>query len=222
MKKLFFVLSFSFLFFGCATYINYNLALTKVERPENIDDRYGSIKEVEYKLKHFEHYLYENNTFKIIITPQSDRFSFTLENKTEHSISIIWEDAVYINENGFCRKVIPSGNKTVIAKGSVISDDIIPKGSYYYTNNALGVGRWKTSSLFTNSTYNVEDISKIAKFYVGKTVKILVPIQIKEVINDYIFSFEITGYVVNVDSNTKKETNNSTPQKNKDWQDGHD
>lgn len=107
-----------------------------------------------------------------------------MENKSDNSIKIIWDEAVYIDEDNSSLRVIHSGVKyvdgekaqplTVIAKKTKINDLVTPVDNIYYSD-----GSWGKLPLFS--------VQKSA----GKTVKILLPIQIQETINEYIFSFKI-------------------------------
>ena len=113
-----------------------------------------------------------------------------MENKSDNSIKIIWDEAVYIDEDNTSRKVFHSGVKyedgekaqplTVIAKKTKINDLVAPVDNIYYAS-----GGWGIRSLFS--------VQKSA----GKTVKILLPIQIQETINEYIFSFKINHTRIN-------------------------
>ena len=120
-----------------------------------------------------------------------------MENKSDNSIKIIWDEAVYIDEDNSSLRVIHSGVKyvdgekaqplTVIAKKTKINDLVTPVDNIYYS------GGWGKRPLFS--------VQKSA----GKTVKILLPIQIQETINEYIFSFKVNHTRINTADNKVKE-----------------
>ena len=126
-----------------------------------------------------------------------------MENKSDNSIKIIWDEAVYIDEDNSSLKVIHSDVKyvdgkaqplTVIVKKTKINDLVTPLDNIYYVNpSKYSSGGWHKLPLFS--------VQKSA----GKTVKILLPIQIQETINEYIFSFKINHTRINTADNKVKE-----------------
>ena len=68
--------------------------------------------------------------------PKTTHFGFVLENKSENTIKIIWDEAIFIDAEEFSRKIVHSGIKyndinssqipTVIAKDSKLRDAVFP------------------------------------------------------------------------------------------------
>lgn len=186
MKKLTFMLFLAVILASCGIYYReediYKVRLREVEQPENVKEQYSKSK-ITIFAEENETNSYEDDFIKIIWLPALTEFSFTLENKLDNSIKIIWDEAVYIDEDNSSRKVMHSGVKyedgekaqplTVIAKKTKINDLVIPVDNIYFSDG------WGKRPLFS--------VQKSA----GKTVKILLPIQIQETINEYIFSFKI-------------------------------
>lgn len=202
MKKLTFMLFLAVILASCGTYQDiqdiYKVRLREVEQPENVKEQYSKSKITIFAEENETKNSYEDDFIKIIWLPALTEFSFTLENKTDNSIKIIWDEAVYIDEDNSSLKVIHSGVKyvdgekaqplTVIAKKTKINDLVTPVDNIYYVN-----GGWGKLPLFS--------VQKSA----GKTVKILLPIQIQETINEYIFSFKINHTRINTADNKVKE-----------------
>ena len=188
MKKLTFMLFLAVTLASCRSYDIYEdiykVRLREVEQPENVKEQYSKSKITIFAEENETKNSYEDDFIKIIWLPALTEFGFTLENKSDNSIKIIWDEAVYIDEDNSSLKVIHSGVKyvdgekaqplTVIAKKTKINDLVTPVDNIYYVN-----GGWDKRPLFS--------VQKSA----GKTVKILLPIQIQETINEYIFSFKI-------------------------------
>ena len=176
----------------------YKVRLREVEQPENVKEQYSKSKITIIAEENETKNSYEDDFIKIIWLPALTEFSFTLENKSDISIKIIWDEAVYIDEDNTSHKVTHSGVKyedkekaqplTVIAKKTKINDLVTPVDNIYFNGE-----RWRTLSLFS--------VQKSA----GKTVKILLPIQIQETINEYIFSFKINHTRINTADNKVKE-----------------
>ena len=202
MKKLTFMLFLAVILASCRTYYHqediYKVRLREVEQPENVKEQYSKSKITILAEENETKNSYEDDFIKIIWLPALTEFSFTLENKSDISIKIIWDEAVYIDEDNTSRKVMHSGVKyedkekaqplTVIAKKTKINDLVTPVDNIYFNGE-----RWRTLSLFS--------VRKSA----GKTVKILLPIQIQETINEYIFSFKINHTRINTADNKVKE-----------------
>ena len=194
MKKLTFMLFLAVILASCGIYYReediYKVRLREVEQPENVKEQYSKSKITIFAEENETKNSYEDDFIKIIWLPALTEFSFTLENKSDNSIKIIWDEAVYIDEDNSSLKVIHSGVKyvdgkaqplTVIVKKTKINDLVIPVDNIYYDNpSKYTSGGWRELPLFS--------VQKSA----GKTVKILLPIQIQETINEYIFSFKIS------------------------------
>ena len=189
MKKLTFMLFLAVILASCGIYYReediYKVRLREVEQPENVKEQYSKSKITIFAEENETKNSYEDDFIKIIWLPALTEFSFTLENKSDNSIKIIWDEAVYIDEDNSSRKVMHSGVKyvdgekaqplTVIAKKTKINDLVRPVDNIIFYSD----GGWSILPLFS--------VQKSA----GKTVKILLPIQIQETINEYIFSFKI-------------------------------
>ena len=194
MKKLTFMLFLAVILASCGIYYReediYKVRLREVEQPENVKEQYSKSKITIFAEENETKNSYEDDFIKIIWLPALTEFSFTLENKSDNSIKIIWDEAVYIDEDNSSLKVIHSDVKyvdgkaqplTVIAKKTKINDLVTPLDNIYYVNpSKYDSGGWSKRPLFS--------VQKSA----GKTVKILLPIQIQETINEYIFSFKIS------------------------------
>ena len=203
MKKLFYLLMLVSVITSCSVHKgSYDMKLQKVERTKNSENNYGESKIVNFKEEGKSKYSYEDQMIKIVWTPVSTQFGFILDNKTNHSIKIIWDEAVYIDENGSSERVMHSGVKysestnpqipTIIIKNGNVSDILIPVDNIYYVSGKYG--GWNTQPLFTDWAYSQEELYIVTQEYIGKSVKILLPLKIEGVINEYIFTFKFEGF----------------------------
>jgi len=151
------------------------------------------------------------------------QFDFILENKSDYSIKIIWDDAAYVNTKGASGRVIHSGIKfptrnypqphTVVAKKTHLDDFLIPVENIYLRYlgfdikpeeeeivliNSKGQGyfNWNVKPIFPFYAIRKKQLEHLTKQYIGKTVQILLPLQIQETVNDYIFTFDISDFVI--------------------------
>ena len=116
------------------------------------------------------------------------QFEFSLTNKMTNSIKIVWDDASLVDENNMVSKVIHKGIKyinaqdaqsaTTIPGGASISELIAPTSRIGYSDG------WYQRSIVSSNKSNDPNV-------VGKTIKILLPIEINGIINEYVFCFTI-------------------------------
>ena len=130
---------------------------------------------------------YEDNFISIIIFGSSKQFSFTLKNVSQNSLKLLWDDAVFVDYTGSTSKVMHSGIKysqreasqpaSTIIKGASLDDIACPTSNVRYSDV---LKEWVTESMYPSG------VSKETK-----QVQLMLPIQIKDVVNEYIFVFDI-------------------------------
>ena len=163
--------------------------LAKVEKPENPEIKYGQIEVVKDSV---EKYSYEDEIMKITIHGDATKFNFILENKTTYTLSFPWERAIFVDMLGYTSKVMHNGIKysekesslpaSTIIRGAKLKDVAIPTENVNYSES---LKEWTVGSM-----YPQEPTDELYK------VQLMLPIQVKDVVNDYIFSFDIR-YVPN-------------------------
>lgn len=167
----------------------YNLVLSEVIKPQNSQIRYGKMTTVSNNS--VTQYSYTDNYMNIFWWAGEVKFYFRLENKSGSSLKIEWDEGSFIDiSNSPCR-IFHSGVKyidkdksmpaTVIPNGTTVEDVILPSN---LTSYSTPLKDWISYPIIPH--YNVYDPS-----IVGKIVKILLPISIKGVINEYTFIFKI-------------------------------
>jgi hypothetical protein len=205
MKTFIFVFIIMIILSGCMTYQQglYIIGLHEVERPDDARIRYGESRIINFEEEGITKYGYEDEMVKITWLPLSTQFAFTLENKTDHSIRIIWDEAVYVNENGSSGRVMHAGVRyidrnnpqppTIIVKNAKIEDMIVPTDNVYYLSGRYG--GWRTKPLFPNRATTQTELNSLSEQYIGNIVKILLPLQIQDTINEYMFSFRVNDFI---------------------------
>jgi len=118
---------------------------------------------------------------------------FELTNKSNNTLKIIWNDAAYINPKSNTGKIMHTGVKyidrnndqpsTSIIKGAKITDQATPTENIYYSSGTNG--GWSELNLLPHIGKGDE------KTLIGKTVKLLLPIQSGAKQHDYVFTFDI-------------------------------
>ncbi len=166
-------------------------ALTKVEKPSNSAVRYGKTTSVTEK--DITKYSYEDNFIDILIFAGNSQFNFMLKNVSENTLKVVWNEAVFVDVDGSASKIMHSGIKysqregdqpsSTIIKGAKLEDLAAPTDKVYYSDV---LKEWSSKSLYSNADQKAE----------GQTIKLMLPIQVKDVVNEYIFEFTLS-YVFN-------------------------
>lgn len=164
---------------------NYVTRLASVEKPSNPEIRYGTTTVVEDdKVTKFS---YVDNAIDIIIFGSSTQFSFVLKNVSDNSIKVVWNEAVFVDYDGSTSKIMHLGTKysqkdgdqpaSTVIKGAKIEDVAVPTVNVRYSDLLKD---WVTDSMYPSDP--------------GKEpgqLRLMLPIQLKEVINEYIFVFDV-------------------------------
>ena len=155
--------------------------LTKVEKPSNPAIRYGKTTVIEDDKK-VSKYSYVDNIIDIIILGTSQQFDFILKNVSDNSIKVVWNEAVFVNFDGSTSKIMHVGTKysqreadqpaTTIIKGAKIEDLAAPNCNVRYSDI---LKEWVTDSMYPS----------IPATSPGQ-LRLMLPIQIKDVVNEYI------------------------------------
>lgn len=169
----------------------YIAKLSSVEKPSNPEIRYGekSLTSTEDKVSK---YLYVDNVLSIIIFASPTQFNFELKNISDNSLKVVWDEAVIVDFDGSTSKVMHKGTKysarnesqpaSTIIKGAMLDDLAAPTDKVRYSD---ALKEWVNDSMFP---------SKMGQS--GKILTLMLPIQIKDVVNEYIFVFDLE-YVKN-------------------------
>jgi hypothetical protein len=207
---------------GCATTglggrtvtATYSFALVQIDRPEATKERYGAV--VTIKPEPDNKYVYEDGLFSGLFFVTASRINFTITNKTDHSIKIIWDEAAFIDLDGQSGRVAHEGVKyadrnasqppSVIPGGRSLTDFVLPTGRVYYREGYYSryssiPGGWEELPLVLpasrriaagDSTLVDAFTSEVSKNK-GKRFGLLLPLEIEAVVNEYTFWFEVQG-----------------------------
>lgn len=167
----------------------YTMRLSEVERPAAAKERYGEQKVTRAAAAGDSvKYSFEDDLVSILWYPTPTTVHFLLTNKTEHSIKIIWDEAAFVMPSGESRRILHSGVKyseasdshppSVIAAHGYLEDAVVSSDQCYFQ------GYWREMPFLP------DDASK-APMFRGKEFRVLLPLQIEGVTNEYTFTFVI-------------------------------
>lgn len=171
----------------------YRASLIEVEKPINPEIRYGETTRI--STEKGTGFCYKDNVIDILIVIKHSEFNFVLENVSDSSIKIIWDDAVFVDFDGSIEKVMHKGIKyternnsqpsTTIIRNSKWEDAIIPTHLVYYEEpTKYRKGGWRERSILPPD-------EPLLFGYETKQIKLMLPIQIKGIVNEYIFVFDV-------------------------------
>jgi len=180
---------------------SYNVQLAAVESPADAKKQFGETKVVTFKDGEIDKYRYEDDYINIVWYVSSKQFNFKLTNKSNHTIKINWDDISFVDYDGKVGRVMHAGVKytdrnssqpaSTVPKGASIEDILLPTENVYYISGQYG--GWREKYLIPCVYDTPEKFAAGAKDYVGKTMKVLMPIMIENVQNDYTFEFNIAS-----------------------------
>lgn len=164
--------------------------LAEVEKPSNSEIRYGETTTIPSE-NGISKFSYKDNVIDVLIFADRSNFNLVLQNVSDTSIKIVWDEAVFVNFDGSTEKVMHKGIKysekngsqppTTIIKNAKWEDTVTPTHLVYYREATKYIeGGWDTDSMYPNEP----------GLQPGR-IKLMLPIQIKDVINEYVFVFDV-------------------------------
>lgn len=196
---LFIIIALVFTSCGVTSFNVYTFNLTEVQKPcladQAQDDR---VVITDLQQDKEGRYTFEDEYIKITWEPGNKQFRLWLTNKSVNSIQIPWDNAGYVDYTGNVGRVIHSGAKNpndlqppiTIPGGTILSDVLIPADKWYSVIiPTKEVNAWIRSGLTKVQAAN--------PVYIGKSIAFLLPIIIRGVQNDYLFTFDIGQKAVN-------------------------
>ncbi len=163
----------------------YISTLKKVEKPADESVRYGETNTVE--IEGVTKYRYIDDFIDILIFGGSEQFSFLLKNISQNTLKLIWNETVFVDFIGNTSKVMHLGTKysqkdadqpaSTIIKGAHIDDVAVPTKNIRYSDI---LKKWVTESMYPSALATSPG-----------EIRLMLPIQVKEIINEYIFVFKV-------------------------------
>lgn len=186
----------------------YDVSLSSVESPENVKEQFGDTKIVKLSENSedgtINKYQYEDEYIRITWMYMTNQLDFELENLSGHTLKINWDDISYMDAGGNVSRIMHKGIKyserensqgsISIPKGGRLSDIIVPTSNVSFLS-AGSYSKWYQKSLipcyYDNKAAMQADIAKGT--WMGATIKVMFPIEIEGVKNDYSFEFRVDG-----------------------------
>ena len=175
----------------------YEATLVKVEKPDAPNLRYGKTVVIDKDDAGLTRYGYEDSQINIIMWVSTKEIRFTLKNISDKTQKLVWNDAVFVDMDGTTSKVAHYGTKysqveedqpaSVIIKGAKLEDVAYPTNKLKYDD--IVMKDWVHYRILPD-TYTSDKLPSI---------RFMLPIQIKDVVNEYTFEFEVNWVHTNPD-----------------------
>lgn len=180
---------------GCVPWtlgkVSYSLPLMSVERPVGVTQRWG-----EYRIDQADSltgYRYQDGLVRILALAENGVFFLEIENRSEQSIQVVWDQAAYVGPDGVTSKVT-NGDTRVIDMEKSQTPTVIPRAARAQLTAIPN--RNYTTGVVGYSPDRVEDFVPLvdeAPAYNGKEVRLLIPLSVQDVVNEYTMVFRIVG-----------------------------
>lgn len=173
----------------------YKFRLSEVKAPDRTI--------VDFEITDTMTYSYKDDIISVMWSPGLYDMAFRLENLSNQTIKLNWDEVTYIDENKESHKIMHTGIKyidcekpqtaSMIIGGGHIDDIIAPCDNIHYA-----YGKWEKRALFPVKTRNDKtgDFLENTRHLIGKTTQVYLPLYIGGNRSEYIFSFEITDIQV--------------------------
>lgn len=185
---------------------NYSVGLSTVECPVDVKQQFGETKVVNVAENGVSDNHYEDDNIDIVWRIDNKTIYFYLVNKTSRTIKINWDDISYVDTKGQVVGVAPlrpSKPTTTVPHGAKFSDFLLPAEHFYFRPRKYGYGGVEELYLIPCFYLSLKDYKTEAPLLIGKTMKVMMPIMIQNVQNDYTFTFTIDK-LLNVKNETGK------------------
>lgn len=177
--------------------------LVEVLRPTSATERYGRHHIEAIQDAGTAKHRFEDQLIRVDIQPVDSRIALTLTNKASSPIRIPWGNASYVSIEGASQPVMHRGQKytecasgkpvSVVAAGDSLADDVMPCGAVRAT-----YATWFAEPMLPEMRIAAADTSRIRSqlqtTLVGKRFQLLLPLEVDGVVNDYRFTFAISGF----------------------------
>lgn len=177
----------AFLLAACAVAMpsaEYDIPLVAVNRPTDVENRWGP-----YELQLVDtSYTYEDQLMQVAFVPSGGTFWFRLQNKSEHSIQLIWDEMAYVGPGGRSSGVA-SGETRMMDVGRSRPPSVVPPGASLVD---LAIPTMHlVRGTYGHIILDFVPADSTARSYEGKELRLTFPVRVRETVNEYTFVFAL-------------------------------
>ena len=185
------------------TYVaKYDVSLTEVQRPADVQARFGDIKASQVDTGKGRLFQAEDQLLRIIWNGPDVQLGFDLLNKTDIPIKVVWDETAYVDIGGQTHRVIHNGVKladrnspqppSVIPSKGRLNDIVYPSDNVSYSNSRYSDG-WSQMPMFPCMPGMVcsDHLRKLAVAHNEMDYRVLLLIEVGKESYPYTFVFRV-------------------------------
>lgn len=171
---------------GCRTAtVQSDIRMTEVRRPEDVSNQWG-----EYEIREAEEegMTYEDDLVRVVTIPNSTgMFILSIENKTEHSLQLVWDQMSFVGPDGSA-SAVSSGDTRIMNVGQESQPPTpIPANA---SDEVTAIPNDLVQGTDVVPLFSASDSANFDK-YEGENMRLIVPLQVEDTVNEYTFVFNI-------------------------------
>lgn len=186
-----FAILFVLLLNGCATPRTvYDAPLVNVRRPADVEARWGA-----YRIQPTDTtgYNYSDELIHMVVVPSRGTFTAMIENKTEHTLQLVWDEGAYVGPTGLSSRIV-NGDQRVIDMERAQPPTVIPAHASALLNIVpTELYHERNSANLTNYMEDFVSVCGSAEDYEGRSLRLVLPIRVQDTVNEYTLDFRLTN-----------------------------
>jgi hypothetical protein len=165
--------------------VTYSMPLVEVRRPAHAAQRWG-----EYRIEPTDStgYTYDDELLTVLVVPLRGTFAATIENKSDHSMQLLWSEAAYVGPDGSA-SAVTNGETRRIDVGREQPASMIP------AHSTLAVVAIPNTHIQGTAPYtSIADfipLDESATEMDQKEARLVLPIRVQDVTNEYTLVFRL-------------------------------
>lgn len=210
MRKLIFIFTLVTIVSSCAMFrAHYLMGMSSVEMNGEQQGEILDMTEISAELKaradknNLSMYAYEDNYIRAGWLVSETGLYLILQNLTDSTMTIEWNDAIYVSISGNVSRLMVSGTRYIdrnsnmpsvrIPGGTGLNETLIPVDNVYWGTRGYGY-EWIVDELVPSRFRSASDLATALEENIGRHFKIVLPITFENKVLDYTFEFEVIGY----------------------------
>lgn len=184
----------SILLSGCMTThtASYDMSLVEVSRPAEAEERYGEFEITDSDST----YYFEDDFVKTIWIPMGELFVLDIKNKTDNSISIVWDESALVTPRGTSKSILHGEVRRMDAQRSIPPTVVVSNSRselFIGTMDGFdGEGDLPRSVILSEGDQeSVNRFQELTSELIGDQVRVLLALQVRGTVLEYNFSFNI-------------------------------
>ncbi|MEO1074934.1 MAG: hypothetical protein AAFX41_03085 [Bacteroidota bacterium] len=187
---------------GCANQrpVVYQSRLAEVVRPSDQGDSFSAPVVTTQDDEGRDEYVFEDDLLRATWVPLTTAILYSIENRDNQSIKVLWNEAAFVDTKGLATRIMLEGQRfadrlatlppSVVPRGGQITGTLVPSNRVRDTPTG-----WQVDSIIEPSNVPSNDATD-ALANVGETFSVTIPVEVRGVVQEYMFTFQVTSALV--------------------------